>query len=95
MAQSIRMNEMEEYIKKMGELLNVVYRKASDAESKVYALEAGLSKLSAEVEALKADKTRSGEDFVSKEEYEEFMNRLTNSLREITREASGTIVSQQ
>jgi len=56
MAQSVRMNEMEEYIKKMGELLNVVYRKASDAESKVYALEAGLSKLSSEVEALKAEK---------------------------------------
>ena len=95
MAQSVRMNEMEEYIKKMGELLNVVYRKASDAESKVYALEAGLSKLSNEVEALKAEKTRSREDFVSKEEYEDFMNRLTNSLKEITQEASGAEASQQ
>jgi hypothetical protein len=86
------MNEMEEYIKKMGELLNVVYRKASDAESKVYSLETSLSKLSAEVETLKAEKSRSGENSVSKEEYEEFVNRLTGSLKGIVQEAPRTEV---
>ena len=95
MAQSVRMNEMEEYIKKMGELLNVVYRKASDAESKVYSLETSLSKLSAEVEALKAERSRSGENSVSKEEYEDFMNRLTNSLKMIVQEAPRTEMPQQ
>ena len=82
------MNEMEEYIKKMGELLNVVYRKASDAESKVNSLETSVSKLSAEVESLKADRTRFAENIVSKEEYNGFMDRLTSSLKKIVQEAS-------
>ena len=86
MAQSVRMNEMEENIKKMGELLNVVYRKASDAESKVHSLETSLSKLSADVEALKTERTRFSENAVRKEEYDDFMDRLTNSLKKIVEE---------
>ena len=95
MAQSVRMNEMEEYIKKMGELLNVVYRKASDAETKVRSLETSLSKLSAEVESIKAERIRSGENVVSKEDYDDFMNRLTSSLKKVVQEASQTEAPQQ
>ncbi len=92
MAQSVRMNEMEEYIKKMGELLNVVYRKASDAESKVHSLETSVSKLSAEVESLKADRIQFAENIVTKEEYDGFMDRLTSSLKKIVQETSQTEV---
>jgi len=40
MAQSVRFEEMEEYIRRLGELLNLVYKKAVDAESKGNSLEA-------------------------------------------------------
>jgi len=81
MAQSIRIKEMEEYMKRVGELLNLVYKKVTDAESKVDSIEADLSKLKEEVEALKAESTRLKESAISKEEYEEFMSRLIDSLK--------------
>jgi len=81
MAQPVRIKEMEDYIKRVGELLNVVYKKVADAESKVNSLEADLSRLRQEVEALKAENVRFKENAISKEEYEEFMNRLIDSLK--------------
>jgi len=81
MAQSVRIKEMEEYVRRIGELLNLVYKKVADTESKINTLEADVSRLRSEVEALRAENIRAKENIVSKEEYEEFMNRLVDSLK--------------
>ena len=87
MAQSARMKEMEGYIKKVGELLNVVYKKATDVESKIGSLESEIAKLREDVNALKAENARLREDAISKGEYEEFMNRLVDGLKGLLTEA--------
>lgn len=95
MAQSVRMKEMEDYIKKIGELLNVVYKKVSEVESKSNSLETSLSKLRADVEDLKTENMRLRQNSVSKEEYEEFMGRLTDSLKGVLSEAPQKETSSQ
>jgi molecular chaperone GrpE (heat shock protein) len=95
MAQSVRMREMEDYIKKIGELLNVVYKKVSEAESKTVSLETSLSKLKADVEDLKNENLRFRQNSVSKEEYEEFMSKLVDSLKGLLPEAPQEEVSSQ
>ena len=81
MAQSVRMKEMEDYIKKIGELLNVVYKKVAEAESKSNSLEESVSKLRVDVEDLKAENVKLRENSVSKDEYEAFMKMLVDSLK--------------
>ena len=81
MAQSVRIKEMEDYIKKIGELLNIVYKKVSEAESKSNSLETSLSKLKDDIEGLKAENMKLRQNSVSKEEYEEFMKMLIDSLK--------------
>jgi chromosome segregation ATPase len=87
MAQSVRIKEMEDYIKKIGEFLNVVYKKVSEAESKSNSLETSLSKLKDDIEGLKAENMKLRQNFVSKEEYEEFMKMLIDSLKGLLPEA--------
>lgn len=81
MAQSVRVKEMEDYIKRLGELLNLVYKKMADTESKVNSLEADLSAVKKEVEDLRAENVRLKENTMSKAEYEDFMNRLIDSFK--------------
>jgi hypothetical protein len=81
MAQSVRMKEMEDYIKKIGELLNVVYRKISEVESKATLLETDVSRLKNQVETLKSENATLKQTVLPKEDYEEFMNRLVDSLK--------------
>jgi len=95
LSQSVRMKEMEDYIKKIGELLNVVYKKVSDAESKSNSLEASVSKLRADVEDLKAESMKIKQNSVSKEEYEEFMNKLVDSLKGLLSEAPQKYASSE
>ncbi len=95
MAQSVRMKEMEDYIKKIGELLNVVYKKVSEAESKTNSLETNLSKLKTDVEDLKNENLRLRQNSVAKEEYEEFMNKLVDSLKGLLPESPQEDTSSQ
>ena len=88
MAQSVRIKEMEDYIKKIGELLNVVYKKVSETESKSNSLETSLSKLKADMEDLKAENMKLSQNYVSKEEYEEFMKMLMGGLKGLLPEAA-------
>lgn len=95
MAQSVRIKEMEDYIKRLGELLNLVHKKMTDTESKVNSLEADISRLKVEVEALKSENVRLKENTISKGEYEEFMNRLIDGLKELLPETSQEGISEQ
>ena len=95
MAQSVRVKEMEDYIKRLGELLNIVYKKMTDTESKVNSLEEDLSRLRGEVEALKTEGMRLKEGTISKEEYEEFMNRLIDGLKGLLPETPEEEASEQ
>jgi chromosome segregation ATPase len=88
MAQSVRIKEMEDYIKKRGEFRNIVYKKVSEAESKSNSLETSLSKLKDDIEGLKAENMKLRQNFVSKEEYEEFTKMLIDSLKGLLPEAS-------
>ncbi len=81
MAQSVRFEEMEEYIRRLGELLSLVYKKAVDAESKGNSLEAEVSRLNREIQALQNENMGLRENAISKREYEEFVNRLIESLK--------------
>jgi regulator of replication initiation timing len=95
MAQPVRIKEMEDYIKRLGELLNLVYKKMTDTESKVNSLESDLSKLREDVEALKTENMRLKENAISKGEYEEFMNRLIDSLKGLLPEEPREATSEQ
>jgi len=85
MAQSVRVKEMEDYVKRLGELLNLVYDKMTDMESKVNPLKVDLSRLNKEVEDLKTENMRLKEKYeeyaILKEEYEDFMNRFIDGLK--------------
>jgi len=81
MSTSHRIKEMEEYIKKLGELLNVIYKKIGDTESKISSIEAELSRSKEEIAALKTENVKLTEAAVPKAEYEEFMNRLIDALK--------------
>jgi regulator of replication initiation timing len=89
------MKEMEDYIKKIGELLNIVYKKISEVESKATSLEADVSRIKFDVETLKSENTTLGQNVLSKGEYEEFMNRLVNSLKGLVPETPKEDISQQ
>ncbi|MCJ7768797.1 hypothetical protein MUP79_10450 [Candidatus Bathyarchaeota archaeon] len=88
------MKEMEDYIKKIGELLNVVYKKISEVESKANSLEADISRLEVEIGTLKSENVALRQNVLSKGEYEEFMNRLINSLKGLLSETSKDETSQ-
>ena len=77
---------MEEYIKKIGELLNVVYKKISEVETKVNALDTEVTRVKNEIVTMKAENLKLVQNIISKQEYEEFMNRLVKSLQGIVSE---------
>ena len=81
MSTSQRIKEMEEYIKKLGELLNLIYKKIGDTESKISSIEAELSRSKEEIADLRTENVKLTEAAVPKAEYEEFMNRLINALK--------------
>jgi hypothetical protein len=94
MAQSVRLEEMEGYIRRLGELLNLVYKKMLDDESKRNSLEADLSRLRRELEALKNENTGHKDNAISKREYEEFVNCLIESLKGLLSETSREGISE-
>ena len=83
MAQVQRMKDMEQYIKKLGELMNLVYKKMVDAESRVSSIDSELAKLKTEVGSLKAQGMMPDGGAVPRNEYEEFTDGLVRALGSI------------
>jgi chromosome segregation ATPase len=94
MAQSVRLEEMEEYIRRLGELLNLVHKKMLDDESKRNTLEADLARLRKEVEALKNENMGHKDNATSKREYDEFVNCLIESLKGLLTETPREGISE-
>ena len=94
MSQSERIKKVEEYVAQLGRNFNVIYKKVADSESKAKSLEADLSRTKSEIEALKAENQRLRENAVSKAEYDEFMNRLIASLKELLSTTTQGEISQ-
>jgi hypothetical protein len=83
MAQVQRMKDMEQYIKKLGELMNLVYKKMVDTESRVGSLDSELSRLKTEVGSLKAQGMVPDGGAVPRDEYEAFADSLVKALGSI------------
>jgi hypothetical protein len=83
MAQVQRMKDMEQYIKKLGELMNLVYKKMVDTESRVSSLDSELSRLKTEVGSLKAQGMTPDGGAVPRNEYEAFADGLVRALGSI------------
>ena len=77
------MKDMEQYIKKLGELMNLVYKKMVDTESRVGSLDSELSRLKAEVGSLKAQGMVPDGGAVARDEYEAFADSLVKALGSI------------
>jgi DNA integrity scanning protein DisA with diadenylate cyclase activity len=80
---SQKTGEIESYVKRVGEHINAIYLKLNEISKKMDALEEKLAKL-------KDDQTNDANaisdlkvNTVPKTEFDEFVNRLTESLREL------------
>ncbi len=95
MAQSVRVKEMETYIKRLGEVLNVVYRRMTAVEARMKSLESDLAKLKADLEASRTVVESLAGQSVRKQEFDELVSSLASSLKELVPEPSGELATQQ
>jgi len=86
MSQSVRVKEMESYIKRLGEILNVVYERMTGLEQKVDNLQSELTRLKGDVEASRASTDVLRSRSASKEEFDELVSSLTSSLKQLVPE---------
>jgi len=80
---SQRTGEIESYVKRVGEHINVIYSRLNEINRKIDEIEGKLTKLKAE---LTNDANAISDlkiSMVQKTEFDEFINRLTESLREL------------
>jgi len=88
MTQSVRVKEMESYIKRLGEILNVVYERMTGLEAKVNALQSELTRLKGDVEASRTSTDVQRSRSASKEEFDELVSSLTSSLKQLIPETT-------
>ena len=88
MSQSVPVREMESYIKRLGELLKVVYERMTKLEEKVSSLESELARLNGEVEASKSSIDGLRGQSVPREEFDELVSSLTSSLKDLVPETT-------
>jgi hypothetical protein len=81
MSQTQRTKEIELYVKKLGELLNVLYKKTSDVESRLGSVNSELESIKTEMATLKVENAKAGEAMVPKQEYDQFTGALIEALK--------------
>jgi hypothetical protein len=81
MSQAQRSRDIELYVKKLGELLNVLYKKTSDVETKLGSVNSELASIKTEMATLKIENAKSGVGMVPKEEYDQFTGTLIEALK--------------
>ena len=64
MSQVQRTKDIELYVKKLGELLNVLYKRASDVESRLGSVNSELESIKTEMATLKTENAKAGEGMV-------------------------------
>jgi chromosome segregation ATPase len=96
MSQTIRIREMESYIKRLGEVINLVYKKLAETENRVDKVEMENSKLKAEVEDTRSRIETLKSGLVTRSEFDELLSSLTSSLKEVVPvPSSGVVTSEQ
>jgi hypothetical protein len=81
MSQVQRTKDIELYVKKLGELLNVLYKRASDVESRLGSVNSELESIKTEMATLKTENAKAGEGMVQKQDYDQFTGALVEALK--------------
>ena len=84
---STQIREMETYLRRLGEVFNVVYKRLTDLEGRVSNLENEISRLKAETGMIASKVDDLKVSSVSRAEFEDLVNRLTTSLKELVPES--------
>ena len=88
MTQSVRVKEMESYIKRLGEILNVVYERMTSLEAKVNSLDSEVTRLKGDVEASRTTIDGLRVQSVPRQEFDELVSSLASSLKELVPEST-------
>lgn len=83
MSQSMGHESLQDYVKRIGEHINLVYKRLGDVEAKLDAISGEVNNLKASLDANKAEVSSLGGSIVLKAEFDEFVARLTDSFKEI------------
>lgn len=75
--------ELADYVKRVGEHINLVYKRLEEIEGKLNSLSGEISELKAAIGTNKADIDSLRESVVSKSEFDDFVKKLTESFREL------------
>ena len=80
---SVRSNELESYVKRLGEHINTIYTRLNELNAKIEEVDSKIAEVRAELKNNANIVTELKEVTVQKVEFDEFVNRLTESLREL------------
>ncbi len=79
MSQSV----LEDYIKRMGEHINLIYKRLEEMEGKINVASGGINELKVATETNNVDINNLKESTISKLDFDNFVNRLTESFKEV------------
>lgn len=79
----IRANEIEDYVKRIGEHINAIYSKINDINRKLKEIEGEVEETKNKSETNENAIENLKENTVQKSDFDEFVSRLTESLREL------------
>jgi peptidoglycan hydrolase CwlO-like protein len=78
-----QISELEDYIKRMGEHINLIYKRLEEIEGKINAVSGDVNGLKAATETNKVDISNIRENMVSRPDFDDFVKRLTDSFKEL------------
>jgi peptidoglycan hydrolase CwlO-like protein len=79
----LKTGELENYVKRIGEHINSIYARFNEIDGKIKKIEGKLEEAKANLENNVSAISDLKENFVQKQEFEEFVRRLTDGLKEI------------
>ncbi|MDQ1281121.1 MAG: hypothetical protein QG670_2385 [Thermoproteota archaeon] len=77
-------NELLDYIKRVGENINVIYKRLNDLGTRLDALNKEVNNIKATLESDEASMKNLKNSVVMKEEFDDFVKRLTDSFSAVT-----------
>jgi hypothetical protein len=76
-------SQLSEYVKQVAEHVNLIYKRLEGIEENVNSTLHDVEKLKEMIEANRAELSILNEKFISQSEFDEFVKRLTQSMKEI------------
>ena len=89
MSRSAGRESLEDYVRQIGKLMNQIHDRLEKLETRLDNLSEEVTSLKATVDANKSEMTSLGGSIVLKSEFDEFVNSLTDSFKEILPPVSG------